>query len=116
MKATAERRRFARRDQAVVMQITTERDHSIALSTQQVVTSNLSAGGVLFQTADWRLLPVGARVRFEIYVDQPLRCQDWHCSRLSGKGRVVRHDLKGVIDDGDWHGVAVTFDEPVTSR
>jgi len=116
MDATAERRRHPRQEQAVVMQIATERDHGVGRSAQQVVTSDLSAGGVLFRTPDWRLFPVGARVHFTLHLDQPLRCQNWHCSRLSGRGRVVRHDLKGVIDDGDWQGVAVAFEEPVDIR
>lgn len=116
MEATVERRRFPRREQGVVMQIATDRDHGAGLSSRQVLTSDLSVGGALFRTPDWRFFPVGARVHFTLFLDQALQHQTWHCSRLSGRGRVVRHDTDGAIDDGDWQGVAVAFEDQIDIR
>ena len=81
-----------------------------------VVTSNISPGGVLFQTSRWREFPVGGRVEFALFLPGGFGSESWHCFRLSGWGRVTRHEEADGMPDSDWRGVAVTFGMPIRLR
>jgi hypothetical protein len=78
-----------------------------------VVTTNISAGGALFRTVRWRDFPVGAKVDYTLFLSPELSGAGWHCSRLSGMGKVTRHETLAGPIESDWRAVAVSFDRSV---
>jgi hypothetical protein len=113
MAVVVERRRFARREVGLVIDIVPWGREAEPI---RALTSDVSAGGMLLRTTRWDGLPVGQRVVFSILCPTPLDGESWHCSRLYGSGRVTRHQKGDGMPDSEWRGVAVTFDTPVRLR
>ena len=111
MAVVVEKRRFARREVGLVIEIGCSRHDAEAIRS---VTSNIGTGGLLFRTPRWRDFPVGEQVDVSILFPARLDCASWHCSRLCASGKVIRHQKGEGMPDSDWRGVAVTFDTPVT--
>jgi len=79
-----------------------------------VVSDNIGAGGFLFKTARWREFPVGAKVDYTVFLPPELSGVGWHPSRLSGAGRVTRHEALTSLVESEWRAVAVSLDRPMT--
>jgi len=81
---------------------------------EETESANVSAGGVLFKTDVWSLMPVGTRLYIAIEITSA-DGQYSHPSRLKTIGRVVRVARRNNTDerakDGGVRGVAVQFEK-----
>lgn len=82
-----------------------------------VITNNISAGGVYFKSADAEEFEIGKEMAFTIFMSVPITDGRAHTSTLEGSGRVVREDIVAGSAPGQqgrpWKGVAIEFDKPL---
>lgn len=97
----------------MVMHIACRERGGQAEGSSSVVTANIGAGGALFRTARWRAFPVGGAIDYVLFLPAELSGAGWHCSRLSGTGKVLRHETSAGPIESDWRAVAVSFDNSV---
>jgi hypothetical protein len=109
-----ERRRHPRSEMFLVMEI---EDSSKTSGKLNVITKNISAGGVYFETSHADELEVGTDMGFTIFLSVPTTKGKSHTSKMAGNGKIVREDSlsNGSIkeDGGHWKGIALEFDRPL---
>ena len=106
-----EKRKHPRNEMFLVMEVHTGERASQKLN---VITNNVSAGGVYFKTPYGDKFKAGMDMAFTIFLSSPTQGGKTHSSRIAGSGRIVREDL--LVGDSDeysgssWKGVAMQFD------
>ena len=117
MSITVERRKDPRQKLFLVMEINQHAQNPEQQSKINVITNNISAGGVYFKTAKWQQIAVGDDVDFTIFMSVPIAGKNWHMNKLQGKAKVIRHQElpveEGHSDAGHWCGIALKFDSPL---
>jgi hypothetical protein len=84
-----------------------------------VITSNISAGGVFFKAACGNCFMPGAEANFTIFLSAQSGVGKPFTSKISGNGRVVRRENlskdnpRNDEKDPEWAGIALEFDEPL---
>jgi len=109
-----ERRKYPRNEIFLVMEIKDITGHSHKLN---VITNNISAGGVYFKTPHGKEFKLGTGMAFTIFLSTPTPQGKPYTSRIEGSGRIVRQDILASdceeAQDGNWKGIALQFDEPL---
>lgn len=109
-----ERRKHPRKQLFLVMEVRGKGGSSNRLN---VITTNISAGGVYFKTSHADEFEVGMATAFTIFMSTPTPHGRTHASRMEGSGRIVREETVGKRSvQGDkryWKGVALEFDKPL---
>ena len=110
----AERRRYPRKELFLVMEV---EDGSRTAHKLNVITNNISAGGVYFKTPYAEGLEVGMAMDFTIFLSSPTPKGKAHPARIEGKGRIVRQDVLPDASEDEvqqpWRGIALEFARPL---
>jgi len=109
-----EKRRHPRSEMFLVMEV---EKSSKASGKLNVITKNISAGGVYFKTSHADEFELGKDMAFTIFLSVPTDKGKSHTSKIAGNGRIVREDSlsdgSAEENDGHWKGIALEFDEPL---
>ena len=106
-----EKRKYHRKEMFLVMEVEKNQHPRQKLN---VITNNISAGGVYFKTPYNKDFQVGNDVSFTIFISVPIPKGISHPSQIEGSGRIVRSEvLPDAAVNDSWSGIALEFDQPL---